>query len=165
MTNSFNFIYINFFSMEITFICLPFHQLSIYQLYELLKLRQEVFIVEQKCFYLDNDGRDLQGFHLMGMDRDEKLIAYARLLPLDVAYPDYASFGRIVTAPPFRGKMLGKKLMEEVMNQCRFLFPSQALKISAQSYLLRFYESFGFVKIGEEYLEDDIPHHAMVFYP
>lgn len=151
--------------MEITFICLPFNELNIYQLYELLKLRQEVFIVEQQCYYLDNDGKDQESFHLTGLDKDGKIIAYARLLPSGVSYPGYASFGRIVTAPAFRGKMLGKKLMDEVMNRCQLLFPSQPLKISAQSYLLRFYESFGFMKIGEEYLEDDIPHHAMVFYP
>lgn len=150
--------------MEIKFVCLPFDELNIYQLYELLKLRQEVFIVEQQCYYLDNDGRDLESFHLMGMDHNNKILAYARLLPPGISYPDYASFGRIVTAPTFRGKMLGRKLMEEVMTKCESLFPSQPIKISAQSYLLRFYESFGFIKVGEEYLEDDIPHHAMVFY-
>lgn len=151
--------------MEIDFVCLPFNELDIYRLYELLKLRQEVFIVEQQCYYLDNDGKDIESFHLLGTNQEGKLIAYARLLPPDIAYPDYASFGRIVTAPTVRGKMLGKKLMVEVMARCANLFPSQPIKISAQSYLIRFYESFGFLKVGDEYLEDDIPHHAMVFYP
>jgi ElaA protein len=151
--------------MEIKFVCLAFNELDIYQLYELLKLRQEVFIVEQQCYYLDNDGKDFQSFHLMGVDKEGKIIAYARLLPSDISYPDYASFGRIVTAPKVRGKLLGKKLMEEVMSRCETLFASKPIKISAQSYLIRFYESYGFLKVGEEYLEDDIPHHAMVFYP
>ncbi len=146
----------------VTFSCLPFDQLSTHTLYEILALRQEVFVVEQNCPYQDCDGKDLQSWHLMGHDETGKIICYTRLLPEGLAYPSYTSIGRVVSAPSARGTGMGKILMEESIQRCRQLFGNQAIKIGAQSYLLKFYEGFGFRSTGEEYLEDGIPHTKMI---
>jgi ElaA protein len=144
------------------FKCKPFSELTTDELYELMALRQEVFVVEQNCPYLDADGKDQQAWHLMGFDKNEKLIAYARIAPQGVFYENYVSIGRIVTSPSVRGKGIGKKLMVACFEAIEKLFKNQPVKISAQYYLIRFYESFGFETIGEQYLEDDIPHIAMI---
>ncbi len=145
------------------FTCKPFSQLTLEELYDIMVLRQEVFVVEQTCPYLDADGKDQLGFHLMGWhENHDNLLVYARLLPPGVSYKDYASIGRVVSSPSVRGKSYGKRLMEMSVIWCDLLFPGVAIKISAQCYLIRFYESFGFKTIGEEYLEDDIPHIGMV---
>ncbi len=145
-----------------TFTCKPFYELSLDELYAIMALRQEVFVVEQHCPYLDADGKDRLGFHLCGYTSEQQLLAYTRLLPLGVSYEKYASIGRVVSAPSARGTGLGKALMQESLRQAQLLFPGKPLKISAQSYLIRFYRSFGFETVGEEYLEDDIPHIAMI---
>ncbi|MEO6039810.1 MAG: GNAT family N-acetyltransferase, partial [Saprospiraceae bacterium] len=142
--------------------CLPFDQLSLDQLYAVLALRQEVFIVEQHCPYLDCDGKDQMSWHLLGRDEAGQLACYTRLLPLGAAYTDYPSIGRVVTAPAARGTGAGKQLMERSIAECRELFGPVPIKIGAQSYLLKFYEGFGFRSTGEEYLEDGIPHTKMV---
>lgn len=139
-----------------------FKDLTPEELYEVLALRQKVFIVEQNCPYLDADGRDYHSLHLMGFSESGQLSAYTRLLPRGIAYEDYASIGRVVTAPEARGTGAGKQLMEESIRRLRELFGHCAIKIGAQSYLLRFYESFGFRSTGKEYLEDGIPHTEMV---
>ena len=144
------------------FICAPFDALSIHQLYAVMALRQEVFVVEQNCPYLDADGKDLRAHHLMGFDEEGALIAYCRLLPPGLVYHGYASIGRVVNAPHMRGKGMGIELMQEALAQCKFLFGNLPIKISAQCYLIRFYESLGFHTQGESYLEDDIPHIAMI---
>lgn len=146
----------------LTFTCLPFHELSPHTLYEILALRQEVFVVEQHCPYQDCDGKDLQSWHLMGRDETGKLICYTRLLPEGLAYPGFTSIGRVVSAPSARGTGAGKVLMEKSIEMCRKLFGDQPIKIGAQSYLLKFYEGFGFQSTGEDYLEDGIPHTKMV---
>jgi len=146
----------------ITFECLPFIQLSVFQLYDILKLRQEVFAVEQKCVYQDCDDKDLQGWHLMGYDEKRQLLAYARLLPKGISYPDYPSIGRIVSAPSARGTGAGRLLVQQSVEEMRQLFGDQPIKIGAQVYLLNFYQSFGFQTIGEAYLEDGIPHIHMI---
>lgn len=128
----------------------------------MMYLRQEVFVVEQDCPYIDADGKDPLGYHLMGYDKRGRLLACARLLPVGVSYPRHASIGRVVTSPELRGQSCGKALMRESLRWCGRLFGESPLKISAQCYLIRFYESFGFQTVGEEYLEDDIPHIAMV---
>lgn len=142
--------------------CLPFDQLSVFDLYEICALRQSVFIVEQNCPYLDCDGKDLPAWHLQGRDAAGRLLAYTRLLPAGVAYPDYPSIGRVVNAPDARGSGIGRELMQQSIAACREIFGAQPIKIGAQTYLLRFYESFGFASTGEEYLEDGIPHTKMV---
>jgi ElaA protein len=145
----------------IQFQCIPFHTLTLEQLYDLMALRQAVFVVEQDCPYLDADGKDQQGWHLLGYE-DGQLVAYARLLPKGVSYTDYTSMGRIVTAEQGRGKGYGRQLMKEGIKQMEQLFGTAPIKISAQTYLIHFYQSFGFQPVGAEYLEDDIPHIAMI---
>jgi ElaA protein len=147
---------------KLTFECTPFSALSLEALYDLLALRQEVFIVEQNCPYLDADGKDQPAWHLLGRDALGRLAAYARILPPGVSYPQYPAIGRIVTAPFARRTGQGKALMDAAIDQTCQLFGPCAIKISAQTYLLNFYESFGFQSTGEEYLEDDIPHTAMI---
>ncbi len=144
------------------FLCLPFDQLSLSQLYAIMALRQEVFIVEQNCPYLDADGKDMDAHHLMGIDEKGQLLAYTRLLPKGIAYEKYVSIGRVVTSPKVRRKGLGKQLMEESIKQAGQIYPPADIKISAQCYLIEFYEALGFQCVGESYLEDDIPHIAMI---
>ena len=144
------------------FSCVPFAQLRNTELYEIMALRQEVFVVEQNCPYLDADGKDQQSWHLMGRDAAGKLVVYTRLLPKGLAYPEYPSIGRVVSSPAARGTGAGKILMERSVEMCLHLFGDMPIKIGAQSYLLRFYEGFGFVSTGEEYLEDGIPHTKMI---
>lgn len=146
----------------LTFSCLPFHLLTPYELYDIMSLRQEVFVVEQNCPYLDADGKDPGSWHLMGRSMAGKLICYTRLLPKGLAYDDYVSIGRVVSSPAVRGMGAGKVLMLRSIEMCLHLFDNQPIKIGAQSYLLKFYESFGFRSTGEEYLEDGIPHTKMV---
>ncbi len=146
----------------VQFTCKPFHGLSVDELYEILALRQEVFIVEQNCPYLDCDGKDQHAHHLMGHDAAGKLLVYTRLLPAGVSYPTYMSIGRVVSSPAARGTGLGRVLMHESIAECRRLFGHGPIKIGAQSYLVKFYESFGFASTGEEYLEDGIPHTKMI---
>ena len=146
----------------ISFSCLTFGQLTPAELYEILALRQEVFVVEQNCPYLDCDGKDLQCWHLMGRNDAGTLVCYTRLLPEGLAYPGYTSIGRVVSSPLARGTGAGKILMERSIDLCRHLFGHLPIKIGAQSYLLKFYESFGFRSTGEEYMEDGIPHTKMI---
>ncbi len=141
--------------------CLPFEALSVYQLYEIMALRQEVFVVEQNCPYLDADGKDLKGWHLMLRDATAKLIAYARLLPKGISY-EYPAIGRIVSAPSARGTGAGRQLVQMAIEDCYRLFGKEPIKIGAQTYLLNFYQSFGFEVVSEEYLEDGIPHVEMI---
>jgi ElaA protein len=147
-----------------TFKCVPFDSLSLRELYDIMVLRQAVFVVEQNCPYLDADGKDLDSWHLMLFNTEGVLglRAYTRLLPKGVAYQDYASIGRVVSADSARGTGAGKAIMKESIKQMGLLFPNQPVKIGAQSYLLKFYESLGFVSTGEDYLEDGIPHTIMI---
>lgn len=141
---------------------LPYDRLSRDQLYAIFHARQEVFIVEQTCWYLDADYKDQQGYHVMVLSDNGELMAYTRLLPMGVSYEHFVSIGRVLTRPAFRELGLGRAVMEWSLRQCRLLYGFKPIKISAQCYLDRFYTSFGFQKVGEEYLEDDIPHQAMI---
>lgn len=139
-----------------------FRELDNLMLYKLLQLRQEIFIVEQNCPYLDADDKDQEAFHLLLFDKNHILVGYTRLLSKGVSYPNHSSIGRVLNAKSARGKGIGKKLMEESIKQIKILFPNDPIKISAQCYLMKFYKSLGFTPTGEEYLEDDIPHIAMI---
>jgi ElaA protein len=139
---------------------LSFDSLSNLQLYQMLALRSEVFVVEQDCAYQDLDGKDLKALHLIGA-LDGKVLATARLLPVGVSYPDAASIGRIVVHPSLRGQDLGRKTVELALEQYQRLWPSEALLIGAQARLTRFYEELGFVSEGEIYDEDGIDHITM----
>jgi ElaA protein len=143
------------------FVFKQFDQLTLDELYLLLQLRSEVFVVEQNCVYQDIDDKDRHGFHLLGY-LDMHLVAYSRILPLGVSYLDYCSIGRVFTKQTHRQLGLGKSLMQKAIQHCHELYPDTKIKISAQSYLLKFYTEIGFEAIGEEYLEDDIPHQAMI---
>ncbi|MEN0002930.1 MAG: GNAT family N-acetyltransferase [Bacteroidota bacterium] len=144
----------------LSFQCLSFPELTLDQLYALLALRQNVFVVEQDCPYLDADGKDQAAWHLLGYE-GEQLVAYTRLLPKGISYSKYAAIGRVVTDQSTRGKGYGRLLMQESIKQCQLLFGESPIKISAQTYLLDFYTSLGFQAVGEPYLEDGIPHVGM----
>jgi len=141
----------------------PFADLSAKELYAILQLRNEVFIVEQNCPYPDCDNKDLYAWHLMGMQED-KLLAYSRLLAPGISYSE-SSIGRIVSSPSVRKTGMGKKLMYESIKQIHSLFQTDTIRIGAQLYLQKFYESFGFIQAGETYLEDNIPHIQMLRKP
>lgn len=150
--------------MQLTWQCKPFSALSTDELYDLMVLRQRVFVLEQACLYLDADGKDKHAYHLMGWGEDCTLLGYARLLPAGVSYPD-PSFGRVVTAPGARGLGLGHKLASEIMACMARLFPAQPITIGAQAHLQGFYGGYGFIAVGEAYLEDGIPHLDMRWQP
>ena len=135
-------------------------ELSAREFYALLKLRVDVFVVEQKCAYPELDGKDMDALHLRFLAGDE-LIAAARILPPSGA-DSPARIGRVVVSPAHRGRRLGGKLMQEAIAACERLFPATPVALSAQSHLVRFYESLGFSPTSEVYLEDDIPHIDMV---
>lgn len=138
-----------------------FDELTSIELYEILKLRNLVFVVEQNCVYLDTDDKDLQSWHLFGYHQ-KQLIAYLRILPPGISYNE-ASIGRVVTHPDFRKFGYGIELMKIGIEKTLQQYNTSVIKISAQCYLLNFYSNLGFVAIGEEYLEDDIPHIEMIY--
>lgn len=140
------------------FSTLSFPELTALQVYQMLALRAAVFVVEQNCPYLDPDGKDQHARHLMGY-ADEELAAYARVLRLPEN--NVVSIGRVIVAPNFRRHGFGRALMQEAIAAAVRDFDTQVIHISAQCYLLSFYESLGFVSKGDSYLEDDIPHIEM----
>lgn len=143
------------------FVCLPFNELSTAQLYDILKLRSEVFVVEQTCIYQDMDNKDIQSGvqHLLMLDNNE-LIGYARLLPHKISF-DTPSIGRILIAPKARDKGLGRTLIKAAIDHTFALWPNANITIGAQKHLSDLYCSFGFVEISEQYLEDGILHVDM----
>ena len=140
-----------------------FQDLSLEELYAILRLRQEVFIVEQNCPYLDCDDKDQKSHHLLGKDKDGHLLAYCRILEKGISYENYSSIGRVVTSKLIRGNGEGRTLMNYAIEETLRLYPDEKIKISAQTYITPLYESLGFVKVGAEYLEDDIPHIGMIY--
>jgi ElaA protein len=139
-----------------------FKELNIDELYAIMRLRQRVFILEQKCAFVDCDDLDQSCWHLMCYTGENILAGYCRLLPMDLAYPGYASIGRVVSEPRLRKDGYGRLLMAEALASCTALFGDAPLKIGAQLYLKRFYEAYGFSAIGITYIEDDIEHIHMV---
>lgn len=146
--------------LTIHWTCLSFAQLDTPTLYAILKLRQEVFVVEQTCPYLDADGADDQAWHLCGHDEQGRLVAYARLFAPTSEHA-YSRIGRVVTAPSVRRTGVGLALMQEALKWCQQQHPNLPVRLAAQCYLKRFYQGFGFAEISDEYLEDDIPHVDM----
>ena len=144
-----------------------FNELSLDQLYDLLKLRIDVFVVEQCCYYPDLDSEQSQldrhkdTVHLFGY-QGETLVAYLRVLAQGQSYEDHINIGRVVTAKQARGTGLGHELMSEGLEVCDQYFAKQLIKISAQEHLIKFYQQHGFKQVSAMYLEDDIPHVAMV---
>ncbi|MFM1883964.1 MAG: ElaA protein [Bacteroidota bacterium] len=138
---------------------LSFDALTTRDLYQILHVRAEVFVVEQECPYQDLDGKDQASLHVWMQDV-AGITAYARLLPPGLAYPE-AGIGRVVTAGRVRKTGLGKELMRQAIIACQVQWPDQDIVIMAQSYLLAFYQGFGFVEERAEFLEDGIPHRWM----
>ncbi|APY10961.1 GNAT family N-acetyltransferase [Seonamhaeicola sp. S2-3] len=137
-----------------------FSQLTTQELYSLLQLRSEVFVVEQDCVYQDIDGKDQKALHILGYNNDI-LVAYTRIFkPGD--YFDKASIGRVVVAKNKRQFKYGNAIMEASIKAIKTYFNESTIKISAQCYLKRFYNNLGFKEVGAEYLEDNIPHIAMI---
>jgi ElaA protein len=148
--------------MEPTWSLKPFDALSPHELYDLLQLRCEVFVVEQNCPYLDPDGKDRHpgAFHLMGRAATGELVAYLRLLPAGVSFEE-ASFGRVVTSPRWRGQGLGDALVAEALRRIEALWPRQPVRIGAQAHLVGYYGKHGFAVASDAYDEDGIPHREM----
>lgn len=132
-------------------------------LYALLKLRVDIFVVEQKCPYPEIDGKDIGAFHLRILDGDELAAALRVLPPESEGKP--AKIGRVVVAPDYRGYQLGRRLMQEAIAFSEERFPGTAIELGGQSHLQKFYGSFGFEAISDEYLEDGIPHVDMRLQP
>jgi ElaA protein len=146
--------------MDIQWTLKQFSSLTIDELYAIFQLRIDVFVVEQNCPFQDADYKDQYGWHLMGYC-DDKLGAYTRLLPSGVSFEE-ASIGRVVTARFARNSGFGKKLVMESINMLYKLFGRQPIKIGAQLYLKKFYESCGFQQSSDIYLEDGIEHIEML---
>lgn len=138
----------------------PFASLTLQQLYAILRLRQEVFVVEQTCPYLDADGEDQHAIHLWAEDAGGKVVAYARLFLPDSGHL-FARIGRVLTSASVRRQGVGIELMQRAIDWLEQQAPSRPIRLAAQVYLLAFYKSFNFMPIGDEYLEDDIPHQDM----
>lgn len=138
-----------------------FSSLGLDELYAVMRLRQEVFIVEQRSPYLDADGKDQHSLHLMGRDEAGSLVAYLRLVPPGLRFAE-PSIGRVITSLTVRGSGAGKLLMAEGLTKAREQYPGAANRISAQLYLERFYAGFGYARVGEPYDEDGILHVEMV---
>ncbi|MWB93745.1 GNAT family N-acetyltransferase [Flavobacterium sp. GA093] len=138
----------------------PFKALTADELYDLLKVRSEIFVVEQNCVYLDLDGKDKKALHLIG-EYDGKIVAYSRLFDAGISF-DNASIGRVVVHADYRDKKWGHDLMREAIAGIKSHFGKDKITIGAQLYLKKFYESHGFVQSSEMYLEDDIEHIEMI---
>ena len=137
-----------------------FNELSTHELYAVLQLRAEVFVVEQDCVYQDLDNKDLDAYHVLGV-LDTKIVAYARIFkPGD--YFLESSIGRIVVKKEFRKFQYGYQLVQNSIQFIENNLQQNTILISAQSYLTKFYNSLGFIRVGEEYLEDGIPHIKML---
>jgi ElaA protein len=136
-----------------------FDDLTPHELYAILRLRTEVFVVEQNCVFQDMDNKDQYCHHLMGWI-DGRLVACSRLVPAGISY-EYPSIGRVVSSPAERGRSIGKALMQQSIKEMIHLYGETPIRIGAQLYLKKFYESFGFRQSGDVYDEDGIDHIQM----
>ncbi len=137
-----------------------FDELSKSELYQLLQLRSEVFVVEQECAYQDVDGMDQEALHVLGTD-DKELVCYTRIFPPGI-YDEYARIGRVVVRNTHRNQGLGIEIMNATMAVIKSNYGTTGMSLSAQTYLVKFYQDMGFEKTGKEYLEDGIPHVLMI---
>lgn len=145
--------------MEIAWKYRSFQALTNQELYAILQLRNEVFVVEQNCVYQDADNKDELSYHLLGIV-DQTIVAYCRILPPGILFND-ASIGRVVTSPNYRNYGYGRELMKVAVEKALTQFNCTSITIGAQLYLERFYEGQGFIRISEPYLEDNILHIKM----
>ena len=146
--------------MKLEFNIKRFKELLTLELYQLLQLRSEVFVVEQNCVYQDIDGKDEKAIHILGKFED-KIVVYARIFNAG-AYFENASIGRVVISEKYRTQKWGHELMKKAISSIESEIGVQPITISAQLYLKKFYENHGFVQLGEMYLEDGIPHIEML---
>jgi len=146
--------------MEIQWKIKPFEKLSPNELYDIMRLRSAIFVVEQNCVYLDPDGKDKVALHLFG-EFEGKIVAYSRLFKPGISF-DNASIGRVVVDAKYRDRKWGHDLMREAIAGIKTHFGESKITIGAQLYLKKFYESHGFIQTSEMYLEDDIPHIEMI---
>jgi ElaA protein len=138
-----------------------FDALSLQELYDLLQLRTEVFVVEQQCVFQDMDGTDAQAMHLLGV-QDTRLVAYARCFPAGIKFTE-ASIGRVITRAQVRGTGLGHALIDKAVESVGTEWGTQAIRIGAQARLKSFYSGHGFVDLGMPYIEDGIDHLEMLW--
>lgn len=138
-----------------------FDELSTKELYEILKLRSEVFIVEQNCIYQDVDSKDQSSYHLYLQDEGQ-IVSYLRIIPRGISY-DEVSIGRVLTKSTYRNKGLSKKMLLNAIDFVINTMKENSIRISAQAYLVDFYKSVGFKDVSEIYLEDDIEHIEMLY--
>lgn len=138
-----------------------FSNLSGEEMHEMLSLRQKVFIVEQECAYLDADELDKQSWHLLGRQNDGRLVAYARLNFPNTRYTE-SSFGRVLTTKEIRGVGAGRRIVEACIQKSIQEYPSSNIRISAQTYLTKFYQGFGFKSIGDPYDDEGVEHVDMI---
>ncbi len=143
--------------------CKSFEELTPKELYAILQLRNEVFVVEQNCVFQDADDKDQASWHMMAWS-DDNLAGYTRLVPAGVSYAE-ASIGRVATFPKLRKAGIGKKIMKKSIDMIYSLWNKQPIRIGAQLYLKKFYESFGFQQCSEIYFEDNIEHIQMILQP
>lgn len=147
---------------KIQWIAKEFADLSVAELYAVMQLRVEVFILEQECLYRELDGLDAQCDHLMAFDpKNAALAAYSRIVPPRLTFSEPA-IGRVITAQDYRGVGLGFELMKRSIAHCLELYPEQPIRIGAQAHLQKFYVSLGFQPDSEIYDEDGIPHLEML---
>ena len=138
-----------------------FSELNTEELYQILRLRSEVFVVEQDCIYQDIDNKDQKAIHLYFKENDE-ILAYTRIFKAGYYYEN-PSIGRVVVSKKNRGKDIGKKIMIDSIEYIKQNMKGKKIELSAQKYLDKFYKDLGFYKTGEDYLEDGIPHQRMLF--
>ncbi|MGK0469279.1 MAG: ElaA protein [Clostridium sp.] len=138
-----------------------FNELSSDELYEILKLRSEVFVIEQECIYEDCDGKDKESYHLFA-EQNGEILVYLRILEKGVSYSEI-SIGRVLANKKYRGRGFAKQMMLRAIEFIEHSLNEKEIRISAQVYLLNFYSSFGFAQVSEGYLEDDIPHIEMLY--
>ena len=149
--------------MSITWNIKKFNQIDANILYSILKLRSEVFVLEQKCAYLDIDDKDKKATHIFSLDKGDNCIAYGRIFKPNDYYKSYTAITRIVIRKKDRNKKLGYLLVKKLIEFCTEKYTEKTIKISAQKHLQKFYENCGFLFKGENYLEDGIPHCAMYY--
>ena len=139
-----------------------FEELSVDEIYNILKLRSSVFVVEQNCVYQDLDNKDKQAIHLF-IEQDQEIIAYTRIFKKGDYYVNNPSIGRVVVKKSQRGKELGKEIMIRSIKYIKENIEEEKIELSAQKYLDKFYNELGFYRVGEDYLEDGIPHQRMLY--
>ena len=148
---------------KVKWITKQFSELTSTELYAILHLRSNVFVLEQKCIFLDPDNNDQKAYHTLAWMNDE-LIATTRLFDRDIIYEGYQSIGRVANSAKFRGLGVGKALMNYSIQECERLFDKGSIKIGAQLYLKKFYSDLGFEQSGDIYLEDEIDHIPMIYH-